>query len=77
VVSYSNEKFDLTGTAGVIGSVDNKPREMTDGALVASVTLQRPLQKPGSPPKDVAVPLNVEFGYTENVKLPTVGEQMI
>jgi len=75
VVSYNNEAFNVTGTTGDVESVDNKPREMTDGALVASVTLRRPLRKPGDSPNDVSVPLNVEFGYTENIELPTVGEQ--
>lgn len=75
VVSYSNEVFDITYTTGDVEMVDSRPREMTDGALVASVTLRRPLLKPGDSPAGVSVPLDVEFGYTENIELPTVAEQ--
>jgi hypothetical protein len=75
VVTYHNEEFTVTGTTGNIESIDKKPRELADGALVASVTIRRPTRKPGDPPRDVSVPLNVQFGYTENLELPTVGEQ--
>lgn len=75
VVSYSNEAFKITGTTGDVERIANKPCEMTDGTQVASVTLRRPLRKPGDSPNDVSVSLNVEFGYTENIELPIVAEQ--
>ncbi|WP_241473845.1 hypothetical protein [Mycolicibacterium neoaurum] len=75
VVSYSNEKFAVTGTTGDVERTDDAPREMEDGALVASVTLRRPTQQPGDSSDDVSVPLNVEFGYTENIELPKVAQR--
>lgn len=76
VVSYVNEVFNIApGTEAEIVSIDDAPREMVDGIVVAQATVRRPLRRPGSPPGDVFVPFNVQFGYTENIDLPEVGSQ--
>jgi hypothetical protein len=76
VVNYVNEMFRITeGTEASIVSIDDAPREMVDGAVVAEAAIQRPLSPPGAPPAEFSIPFNVELGYIENIELPTVGEQ--
>ncbi|MGV0808562.1 hypothetical protein [Mycolicibacterium setense] len=74
VVTYNNELFEITHTDADVVSIDNAPRELVDGAVVASVKLRRPDRQPGKPPSDVVAHLSVQFGYTENLELPVVGE---
>lgn len=74
VVMYNNELFEVTETDADVADIDNTPRELVDGAVIASVKLRRPERKVGQPPGDVKANLSVQFGYTENIELPTVGE---
>ena len=71
VVTHVNEVFTVQpGTEADIVSIEKAPREMVDGAVMAEATVRRPIRMPGSPPGDVRVQFNVQFGYTENIDLP-------
>lgn len=76
VVSYVNEQFKVKpGTEATIVSIDDSPKELCDGGVVASAVVRRPLRRPGQPPTDVAIPFNIELGYAANIDVPKVGKQ--
>ena len=77
-VSYVNEDFTVIRSQLQVLSVDTQPIEMTDGAVVATVTLELPTPTPvrvGS--KDLGVQaadLDIVNGYIEKIELPNVND---
>ncbi|QNJ91530.1 hypothetical protein HZU40_09645 [Mycolicibacterium fluoranthenivorans] len=74
LLSYVSEEFNVKSSDHEVVRVYAQPKEMTEGAVVASMHIRRPLRQGG---RSALVPgrFHVENGYTENIDIPKVGAQ--
>ncbi|WP_128145625.1 hypothetical protein [Nocardia africana] len=75
VVTYNRHEVTVTNCPLTVVSIDDKPKEMADGAVIATITLERPKSSPGGKPRQHLVPFDTEVGYVEEVFLPVPGRQ--
>ncbi|MGV0797172.1 hypothetical protein ABQF26_09415 [Mycolicibacterium elephantis] len=78
-VSYVNEDLDINRSELQVLSVNSQPVEMTDGAVVATVTFQLPPPLPvkvGVRPDQqlTAADVDIVNGYIEKIELPNVSD---
>jgi hypothetical protein len=76
-VSYVSEQFDVNGSDLVIVDRHIPSVEMTDGAVVASLTVRRATGKPGDKPGFPgwsAKTFDVVNGFIEKIELPNVAD---
>lgn len=76
-VSYVSDELDVVASDLDVVSQHVPSIEMTDGAVVASLTVRRARGRPGDRPGFpgwTAKTFHVENGYIEKIELPTVGD---
>jgi hypothetical protein len=75
VVSYVNEEFNVIESNHEVVARTAPPKAMTDGAVVATMRIRRPVRLPDKRVRYSLGTFSVQNGYVENIDLPKVGAQ--
>jgi len=74
-VSHVNKEFNVIASDLEVVALTAPDKEMTDGAVVATVRIRRPLRRPDNQVRYYLSNFHVQNGYIENIELPDVGDQ--